>query len=61
MCRELMRKKAAEMYAGGKITFSKAAEIAGLTLWEMERFLVDNCFRSAYSAEDLERKLRPLG
>lgn len=51
------RKKAAEEYIKGKITFSSAAEIAGLTLWELEQYLIEQGFRSSYSIEDLEKEI----
>ena len=56
-----MKKKAAEEFKSGKITFSRAAEKAGLTLWEMEQFLVINGFKSQYSIEDLEQELKLPG
>lgn len=55
-----LAKKAAEDYLKGKVTLSEAARKAELTLWEMEKYLVDNGFKSSYSAEDLEKELRLL-
>ena len=55
-----IKKKASEEYIKGKITFSKAAKLAGLTLWEMEEYLVNNGFTSKYSIEDLEKELKIL-
>jgi predicted HTH domain antitoxin len=49
--------KAAEMYKSGKITFSKAAADADLTLWEMEQYLVRRGFKSQYSVDDLTHEL----
>jgi len=57
---DLVREKAAEKYRAGKVTISEAAHQAGLTLWEMERHLVECGYKSAYSVEDLERELRLL-
>lgn len=48
-------KRAAEQYKEGKITFSEAAHRAGLTLWEMQQFLVGQGYVSSYSAEDLKQ------
>lgn len=56
----LLAKKAAEDYLKGKVTLSEAARKAELTLWEMEKYLVDNGFKSSYSVEDLEKELRLL-
>jgi metal-responsive CopG/Arc/MetJ family transcriptional regulator len=49
---EYLKEKAAEKYIRGKITISKAAEEAGITIWEMEKFLVGRGYKSAYSVED---------
>ena len=54
---QLIRKRAAEEYVNGSITLSKAAEQAGLTVWEMEKYLVEGGFKSSYSIEDLEKEL----
>lgn len=53
----LLEKKAAEEYTRGRITLSEAAHRADMTLWEMEKYLVDNGFRSSYSVEDLNKEL----
>ncbi len=57
---EFMKKKAAEDYLAGKITFSEAARKAGLTLWEMEQYLIWKGFVSSYSIKDLERELKSM-
>lgn len=51
--KELMKEKAAESYRAGKITLSEAAHKAGLTIWDMEKHLVEKGFKSQYSVEDL--------
>ena len=58
-----MRQKARAMksYLDGRSTFSNAAHRAGLTLWEMERHLIERGYKSSYSIEDLESELRSLG
>jgi|SRR3989338_2178039 len=57
---EFMKKKSAEEYIKGNITLSEAAFQAGLTLWEMEKYLVENGFKSSYSIEDLEKEMKVL-
>ncbi len=56
----LKKKEALEKYKEGKITFSKAAKEAGMTLWEMEKFLVEKGYKSEYSIEDLEKESKLL-
>jgi predicted HTH domain antitoxin len=58
--KDLMRKKAAENYIKGSLTISEAAKQAGLTIWEMEKYLVENGFKSEYSTEDLEKEVKSL-
>ena len=55
-----IKKKASEDYTKGRLTFSKAAKLAGLTLWEMEEYLVSQGFVSKYSIDDLEREIKLL-
>lgn len=58
--RDFMQRKALEGYLRGDITLSEAAHQAGLTIWEMERYMVEHGFKSSYSIEDLEREIRAL-
>ncbi len=58
--RERLKEKAVQLYKEGKITFSEAAYRAGLTLWEMQHYLIDQGFTSAYSLEDLEQEMKVL-
>lgn len=58
---DFVKERAAEKYVGGKVTLSEAAHQAGLTLWEMEQYLVERGFKSSYSIEDLEREVKLLG
>lgn len=51
---EMVKEQAAEAYKAGKITFSEAALRAGLTLWDMEQYLVQQGFVSSFSLDDLE-------
>jgi len=56
----IMKQKAAQKYTQGKVTISEAARQAELTVWEMEKFLVENGFKSEYSIEDLDGELKLL-
>ena len=56
--KDLATKKAAQKYKEGKITISEAARIAGISAWDMEKYLVDSGFRSNYSIEDLKKELK---
>ena len=55
------QKRAASSYRKGDITLSEAAHRAGLTLWDMERYLVEQGMTSSYSMGDLEQALHVLG
>lgn len=57
---DLVKEGAAEKYRRGKTTLSEAARQAGLTLWDMESYLVERGYKSSYSVEDLEKELRLL-
>ena len=52
--------KAVESYRDGLITLSRAAEIAGVSIWEMIDVLVQKKVTLQYSVEDLEEDLRAL-
>ena len=54
---DLMKKKAAEDYKEGKTTLSEAARKAEITLWEMEKYLVEHGYKSSYSIEELENEV----
>lgn len=56
--KDFIKKKAAENYIKGKITISEAANQAKLTILEMEEYLIEQGFVSAYSIEDLEKELK---
>lgn len=58
--RDFIMEKVAQSYREGKITLSGAAKIAEVTLWEMEKYLVEKGFKSSYSLEDLESELKTL-
>ena len=55
-----IREKAGQYYIQGKITLTEAAKQSNLTLWEMERYLIEEGFKSEYSLEELERELKIL-
>lgn len=57
---EIIKERAAQEYKEGKITFSEAAHRAGLTLWDMEQYLVGGGFKSNYSLDDLEEEMNFL-
>ena len=47
-------------YDQGKIRISKAAEETGLTVGEIEEYMVRKGYRSKYSTADLKRELELL-
>ena len=55
-----IKKTAMEDYTKGSITLSNAAEQAGLTIWEMEKYLIENGYKSDYSLEDFEKEMKML-
>lgn len=57
---DYMKYKAKEKYLVRKITLSEAAKMANLTLWEMQKYLVDEGYQSSYSIKDLEEDLHLL-
>ncbi len=59
--KDLIKKKSAEEYVKGEITFSEAARRAEMTIWEMEQYLVENGYKSSYSIEDLGKEIKLLG
>jgi metal-responsive CopG/Arc/MetJ family transcriptional regulator len=58
--RNFVKRKAAEEYIKGNITLSEAGHRAGLTIWEMEKYLVEQGFKSSYSVEDLQKEMKIL-
>ena len=51
---------ALELYREGVISLGKAAEIAGLSLWEMMELLARKGVPIRYGPEDLDEDLRTL-
>ena len=58
--KDFIKRKSAEKYMQGKITISDASNKAGLTIWEMEKYLVEQGYVSSYSIEDLEKEMKLL-
>ena len=58
--KSLIKKKAAEEYKMGKISMSEAAHRAEMTIWEMERYFVEEGYVSSYSIENLQQELDVL-
>ena len=58
--KDFMRKKAAEAYKQGLATISEAAHRAGMTIWEMEEYLIGQGFKSSYSVDELEKEIKML-
>jgi len=56
--REWKLQKAIESYEEGSATLPMAAEIAGLTVWEMIDVLAKRDIQPQYDLEDLEEDLR---
>ena len=52
--------KVLRKYEHGKISISRAAEETGLTVGEIEEYMVIKGYRSKYSTVDLERELELL-
>ena len=57
---ELRKEKASQAYRQGKITFSKAAQRAGITLWDFQHYLIDCGFVSSYSLENISEEIELL-
>lgn len=51
---------AIELYREGKVSLGKAAEIAGVTKWEMMEILASKDVPIQYDAKDLERDIKTL-
>jgi predicted HTH domain antitoxin len=59
--REWRLRKAIDSYAEGGATLPRAAETAGLTIWEMIDILAKRNIQPQYDAEDLEEDLKAFG
>jgi metal-responsive CopG/Arc/MetJ family transcriptional regulator len=54
------KRRALRKYEQGKISISKAAEDTGLTIGEIEEYMVREGYRSKYSTQDLQREMELL-
>ena len=52
--------KAIELYRTGSVTLSRAAEIAGISIWELIDVLANRRVLLQYDVEDLEEDLKVL-
>jgi len=59
--REWKLRRAVQSYAEGAATLPRAAEVAGLTVWEMMDELTKRNVQPQYGEEDLEEDLKALG
>jgi predicted HTH domain antitoxin len=59
--REWKLQRALESYREGAATLPRAAEIAGLSVWEMIDILSTRKIQPQYDIEDLEEDLKALG
>lgn len=59
--REWKLQKAIESYREGAATLPRAAEIAGLSVWEMIDILAKRKIQPQYDVEDLEEDLKAFG
>ena len=51
---------AIELYREGKVSLGKAAEIAGVSKWEMMEILASKNIPIQYDVKDLERDIKTL-
>lgn len=51
----------AQEYGQGRMTMARAAEEAGVSLWEMMDYVKQRKVPSQYSPEDLEHDLKGIG
>ncbi|MEM3581066.1 MAG: UPF0175 family protein [Candidatus Bathyarchaeia archaeon] len=58
--REWKLMKAVELYRDGRVTLSRASEIAGVSVWEMIDVLAQKKVTLQYSVEDLREDLKAL-
>ncbi len=57
---DFMKQRAKEKYIQDKVTLSQAARIANITIWEMQKYLVETGYKSEYSIKDLEEDMAIL-
>lgn len=54
------RNRILHRYEQGKISISKAAEEAGMTIGEIEEYMIKEGYRSKYSVQDLRSEMELL-
>jgi len=59
--KEWFLERAVESYREGAVTLSRAAEMAGISIWEMIDILEKRKIAMQYDVEDLEEDLKTLG
>ena len=59
--KEWLLERAVESYRKGTVTLSRAAEISGISIWEMIDILEKKKITLQYDVEDLEEDLKTLG
>ena len=57
---DFTKQKAKEKYIIGHITISQAAKMSNLTIWEMQKYLTEEGYKSEYSIKDLEEDMKLL-
>ena len=57
---DFIKQKAKEKYVSGQITISQAAKMSNLTIWEMQKYLTEEGYKSEYSIKDLEEDMELL-
>lgn len=59
--KEWLLERASESYREGAVTLSRAAEMAGVSIWEMIDVLEKGKIPLQYDVEDLEEDMKTLG
>ncbi len=57
---ELRRELALHLYAQGKLSFGKAREMSGMTIWAFQQLLGNRGLCAHYDVEDYEEDLTTL-
>jgi len=58
--RDFIKQKALKEYLRERVSISKAAQMAEMSVWEMEKYLVEEGYKSSYSVEDLDEEMKLL-
>ncbi|MBI2672201.1 UPF0175 family protein [Candidatus Woesearchaeota archaeon] len=57
---DYLKQKAKQKYLVKKVTLSEAAKIARITIWEMQKYLIEEGYKSEYSIDDLKEDMSLL-